>query len=360
MLRRRANRAFTLVELLVVIAIVGVLIALLLPAIQSAREASRRTACSNNMHNISVAILNYESARKKLPPGNFADPPGKNKSFPSPFSGGSGGAPVGHFSWAAAILPYIEGTSLALKLDFTKKAWTSSIYEKGVLWSAMCDPNIEPATGLLMGCGDLTNRLVGSHMPSVFICPSSHTTKRDVTPRDQKDYAINGGVVCCPERSSISADGNDNQGIAWVNSAVKTREIKDGTAKTFLLLESVHWQSHSWIDLEDGSNPFIWVHHPSQGEVTAENDASKLADGRYTPSPPNSKFDLRTGIPDHYYNHRGSASEHQGGVLTAMCDGHVIFVMDFVDFDIYRAAFTRADTKNTAYYNEGAITKPLQ
>src|SRR5258708_9029835 len=86
-------RAFTLVELVVVIAIIGILVALLLPAIQAAREAARRAQCQNHIKNLSLAAINYETAKKRLPPGFV--PTG-------PTSG------IETWGWGVFILPYIE------------------------------------------------------------------------------------------------------------------------------------------------------------------------------------------------------------------------------------------------------------
>ncbi|MCA9259110.1 MAG: DUF1559 domain-containing protein [Planctomycetales bacterium] len=94
---RRRSRGFTLVELLVVIAIIGVLVALLLPAIQAAREAARRTQCKNNLKNIALACLNYESARGNLPPG----------SVNTKVAQGSG------LGWPVHILPYVEQAAVS-------------------------------------------------------------------------------------------------------------------------------------------------------------------------------------------------------------------------------------------------------
>ena len=111
----RRMQGFTLVELLVVIAIIGILIGMLLPAVQQVREAARRTQCANNMKNIALAMHNYESAFSAFPSGCID--PGNMKTEKH------GGAHDGMFSWAAVILPYIEQTALHDQIDFDFAAW---------------------------------------------------------------------------------------------------------------------------------------------------------------------------------------------------------------------------------------------
>ena len=109
--RRRFHCGFTLVELLVVIAIIGTLVALLLPAIQSARESARRTQCSNNLKQLGLALLNYESARHRFPPGadSKADPTNPQ------------GTPYNFFRWSALahLTPYMEQSAAYKSLDLT-------------------------------------------------------------------------------------------------------------------------------------------------------------------------------------------------------------------------------------------------
>ncbi len=96
---RTSSGAFTLVELLVVIAIIGILVALLLPAVQSARESASRMQCANNLKQIGLALLNYHDAMLVFPPG----------------TGGSGTS----WSWSARILPYIESQNIHKQIDFS-------------------------------------------------------------------------------------------------------------------------------------------------------------------------------------------------------------------------------------------------
>jgi prepilin-type N-terminal cleavage/methylation domain-containing protein len=111
----RAN-GFTLVELLVVIAIIGILVALLLPAIQAAREAARRTSCQNNMKQLGLATLNYETAKKKLPHSKY------RALLPNP--SGFGSIPVEH-STIQYLLSYMEETTIADQWNF-KQMWNNS------------------------------------------------------------------------------------------------------------------------------------------------------------------------------------------------------------------------------------------
>src|SRR5512135_122792 len=100
------SRGFTLIELLVVIAVIGILVALLLPAVQAAREAARRMQCSNNLKQIGLALHNYHDANKKFPFGS---------------RGGSSWAQTGikdGTNWRVSILPYLEQTALYSKLNF--------------------------------------------------------------------------------------------------------------------------------------------------------------------------------------------------------------------------------------------------
>jgi prepilin-type N-terminal cleavage/methylation domain-containing protein/prepilin-type processing-associated H-X9-DG protein len=316
--RRLANRrGFTLVELLVVIAIIGVLVALLLPAVQAAREASRRSSCANNLRQLGLAALNYESTHKTLPPGNTGGGYVNINSFTAPWADPQRSCcPWGHFSWAVIILPFVEQQAMYDQVNFGRMAYAFRIMEHN-------GGNTAVSSIIDRGpIGDPVHQILANSTPKTYMCPSARFVA-DVR-KQQKDYAINGGSTgCCPERNNgTNATLN---GVANALNGIRLAEITDGTSNTFLFLEAVYSKNQSWLPQNTGSNHFMWVHHPSQGY--SQGTFNNLL------NPPN----------DTQFNSRAPASGHPGGVQVTYCDGRVGFVSNNVDFfNVYLATYTRA------------------
>jgi prepilin-type N-terminal cleavage/methylation domain-containing protein len=314
-MRIRCTRqaGFTLVELLVVIAIIGVLVGLLLPAVQAAREAARRMQCMSNIRQLALGSHNYLDSYKTLPAGSR----GGGWSSPNVFAAGPWRDPArtccpwGHYSWSAIILPYVEGQTIHDRIDFHRPAFATRIFQN----------NSTTGQGPV---GDPVNQFMTQSRPSVFVCPSSKTSAF-IT--EMKDYAMNGGTAgsgqCCPERRNPLRDA-----VGYIYSHLSLAEITDGTSNTFLFLEKAHTLRQSSCAPNTGCNNLYFVFHTSAGYVTSNND---LAASNFPPQPPN----------DISNNNRAAGGFHPGGVLTALTDGHVIFVSNNVDFRAYQAYFSR-------------------
>jgi prepilin-type N-terminal cleavage/methylation domain-containing protein/prepilin-type processing-associated H-X9-DG protein len=305
----KARGGFTLIELLVVIAIIAVLIALLLPAVQAAREAARRAQCINNMKQIALGFLNYESANAcfaaaSVGPNNGT---GTAPNFPAPWYDTAHGTttPMGFFGWPAPILPFMEQQQIFNTINFGFPAYTTTFWEQT---SATGTPK---ERGPLLLPNSLPNTTACLSQPMTFVCPSS-------APRDnpgqatsqQKDYSVNAGYVypgmtqcVCPDRFTTQV----MNGFAAVNSWTKIADITDGTSNTVMLYEEAQWTDHSYIPLNKGSNPFLFVGHPSQG----------MTDALF---PPNSTA----------FNNRAPASNHPGGINATMCDGSTRFIKNSI------------------------------
>jgi prepilin-type N-terminal cleavage/methylation domain-containing protein len=209
-MKRRFALGFTLVELLVVIAIIGVLVALLLPAVQAAREAARRSSCTNNLSQLSLAIHQYEMAHGVYPPGTIA--------AAGPISNTQTGY---HHSWTVQILPYIEQQNAYNLLDKRQ-----SVYH--------------PA-----------NAAVAANMPRLLMCPSSSAR----------------GFPCyagCHHDKEKPIDAKDN-GVFFLNSSIRYDDITDGSSHTIFIGEKLpdawdlNWLSGTRTTLRNTGAPINWL-----------------------------------------------------------------------------------------------------
>jgi len=370
----RTRHAFTLVELLVVIAIIGLLVALLLPAVQQAREAARRSQCTNNLKQFGLALSNYESARKYLPP---TDPQIAPTSGPTTLG----------FSPQARLLPFMDEENLQNQLDFTQVAFSGPSY-----------------ADLFANSKFLT--AFATQVP-VFICPSDSapvlTTESTATADTTAGTAAGtyAGINYMVSFGSAQGVFNDlrlpTDGITYYNSAVSLRKVIDGVSNTVFMSESIRsvgadypsgytgppptfpyqytlngstgltpgstatnpapppqgitWTGNPWPQPPPTANgmifspnlaliwqasQFTWRGASSEalrgrGTVWAASGAvATLTNGYTTPN---------SVIPDlvtHYTGYFGPRSWHSGGANVLMGDGSVQFFSDDIDATLQR------------------------
>src|SRR3984957_12941151 len=204
----RARAGFTLIELLVVIAIIGVLVSLLLPAVQAARESARRTSCRNNLRQLALAALNFESAQRVLPTG------GQLNDFTTPTNPSSGATPFfptfSQISFFTAILPYAEELTIQAQYDPTHA------YNDGTA------PQ---------------NQVAAKTIIPWFLCPSSSIDQPDPNGYGTTDYFPTIGTDIDPTtgvRNSLTIVN----GATGNTTPATIASISDGTSHTILLAEA--------------------------------------------------------------------------------------------------------------------------
>jgi prepilin-type N-terminal cleavage/methylation domain-containing protein/prepilin-type processing-associated H-X9-DG protein len=317
----RPLHGFTLVELLVVIAIIGVLVALLLPAVQAAREAARRASCTNNLKNLALGAINYSDAKKTFPIGVMPE-----------------GDPVEHWSWATLTLPYLEQQALFNQLNPTKrrladvfKAAQSDPTQLKPLQTPLAifrcpsdtTPDLVPSDGLtttattkrLSDTGAWERHFVGKYS-KMLSQPFNPATSNYVGSKGFCDHLCDGII-------GHRVDGNfipditlcDNNGVLHAGAGVAAKEITDGGSNTFLIGErDSYCLAATWIGTRNPAgadmNGMAW----SLGRVSIPLNSPE------------------TGAKDTCTE--GFSSKHQGGAQFAYCDGSVHFINESIDSNL--------------------------
>ena len=318
--RHVRRRAFTLVELLVVIAIIGVLVALLLPAVQAAREAARRSQCLNNFKQVGLAFLNYELGRTQ---------------FPFPTYGPDAAAPqivIGINNWAPHVLPYLEQGNLIKGYDLKVDWWR------------------EP------------NRTIVQNPVTVLTCPSSPNPNRiqdkpEASPPNKtgacQDYVIPTGVHTDINNSLAAADqvpaGADLQGVIAVksefNTANELKAVTDGSSNSIMVGECAGRE-----DVWRGRQLFP-VDYTGSPRVRARGGAWATTDNPYAIGQRNANDAAFGPIPGEVginnSNEWGHCfySFHSGGSNFTFADGSVRFLSEDVNLRTLAELVTRANSE---------------
>ncbi len=311
------RRAFTLVELLVVIAIIGILVALLLPAIQTAREAARRSQCASQMKQLALAALNFETTHHRIPGGTGYNHPNQliTPIVPDHFHG---------MGWIVEILPFAEEQGIHDTLAPYQQA------EFGAN-RALNHPDlsgiVQTQLDLLMCPSDQSVRELLSEQWQWKGTQVAATNYRGVMGSNQMSQGTSSFPVVLPLQTFCNNGVARCNGMIWRTSSqwpVRLRQVTDGTSHTFMVGEDL--PSHNWHTMWAFANG---------------DSSSTYASLNYSLSDPD---------PATWWDMRGFRSLHPGGAHFAYADGSVHFIQEAVNFDTYQALSTIAEAE--------AITQP--
>jgi prepilin-type N-terminal cleavage/methylation domain-containing protein/prepilin-type processing-associated H-X9-DG protein len=303
---RKSHLGFTLVELLVVIAIIGVLVALLLPAVQAARESARRARCANNLRQLALGCHNHEQVLGTLPRG------GTEPGLPVPAGAndesccGENGA---YWSWIARVLPYVEQDNLYKQANIpTNTIGQSKAQVATPLQIVYCPSSNATAKMTMMNPADFT---AGTVIVAVTNYKGNQGSNWDVG----QWINIRFGTV---REGMRQGDGVLFRNDARALPTLRLNQITDGTSNTIMIGEVIP-------EVEDRNS---WAYTNGAYATCAIPLNAKDVGGKWFP-------------PGQWQNNYSFRSRHPGGGQFAFCDGSVRFLNDNIAIQTYRALATR-------------------
>lgn len=304
--RTVCRTAFTLIELLVVVAIIGVLIGLLLPAVQKVREAANRIRCQNNLKQLGLALHGHHDGQGQFPMGC------KNQSFPW-------GPPRGP-TWVYGLLPYME---------------QDAVYRK-------FDPNLPPGVGNAVFAGNANS--LGAGAPTsipipLFICPSDGIGRRTAT--ESYGTFIQGNYLAyfgnLDYGSAIPGASAAHKKAAFgFNYGARFADMLDGSSNTMAIGEYLRGLEGSTPDFR-GS---IWSDQPGYSQLYTRNTPNSSSPDYFIPGYCNHRPELNLPCTNSNYGGTDTASSrsrHPGGVSALFADGSVHFISDNVALNTWQA-----------------------
>ena len=341
-MNRSRNRAFTLVELLVVIAVIGILVALLLPAVQSAREAARGVQCKNHLKQLGLALHVHHDGKQAFPAGY--------QSFFTRDGSGPASAAVHPQTWDAApgwgwnsqLLPYLEQGAAADALDFEAPIWDPAHSDAVALkFSVLLCPSsqgetdsflVQDASGEPLSIGGSTVRLGRSH----YVASHGQESCWGECGSDPKAIVFRNIYTSATEEIEVHGDVSQlADGPFFRNSKTRLADVTDGTSNTIFLGEHTSRLSDkTWVGVVPGAQTHPLVTSPENGPDAAATLTLVHA------GPSGGELDI-TGFPIiHPVNfptfHVGQmAADHPGGGFVALGDGSVRFISENVDLILF-------------------------
>lgn len=308
---------FTLIELLVVIAIIGVLVSLLLPAVQQAREAARMAQCKNNLKQLGLAFHNYHDAHSMFPASYLADTRAASRDTTT-YDGPNG------FAWGAMLLPYLDQAPLYNQLRTDRPCW------------------------------DAVNATAVTTHLGLFLCPSATGTDGPMSVKDEdgdemakfgrSTYVANAG-----QDEPWGYTSEDYAGVAdgplYRNSKTRTRDVTDGLSNTVFLGEHVpELSSKTWVGVVPGAS--VCANDPEKFPITECDHGATLVNVHSGPAV--DEIDPVTGFaPIHAPNNPlchvcQMYSQHSGGCNVLLGDGSVRFISQFIHNPTWAGLSSRA------------------